>query len=159
MDKRFLLALVLTAVVVIATPLIFRTPSSPVKEAATPLSARTSETPRNRVPPPSIVETPARDTSLASTPAIRSDSVVSAAAVAETTIVATPVAEYQLSTMGAIPLSVELKSYRALDGSNQNVRLASASGRLLAYRLYLPGDTIDLSRIPFSPRASRSNAR
>ena len=148
MDKRFLLALVLTAVVVIATPLIFRTPSSPLKGAATP-PPRELQDSANRIPPSSIVETPARDTGLALSSGIRSDSVVRAAAVAETTIVATPVAAYHLSTMGASPLSVELKSYRALDGSSQNVRLASASGRLLAYRLYLPGDTIDLSRTVF----------
>src|SRR5687768_1489755 len=110
MDKRFLLALVLTAVVVIATPLIFRTPPSlVVKEAATP-PARELRDSANRIPPPSIVETPARDTGLTSTPVIRSDSVVSLTAVAETTVVATPVAAYQLSTMGASPLSVELKS-------------------------------------------------
>ena len=80
---------------------------------------------------------------------MRSDSVGRVTAVAETTVVTTPVAAYHLSTMGASPLLVELKSYRALDGSNQNVRLASASGHLLAYRLYLPGDTIDLSRTVF----------
>ena len=148
MDKRFLLALVLTAVVVIATPLIFRTPSSPVKEAVTP-PARELQDSANRIPLPSIVETPTRDTGLTLTSGTRSDSVGSVAAVAETTVVATPVAAYHLSTMGASPLSIELKSYRALDGSNQNVRLASASGRLLAYRLYLPGDTIDLSRTVF----------
>jgi YidC/Oxa1 family membrane protein insertase len=148
MDKRFLLALVLTAVVVIATPLIFRTPSSPVKEAATPL-ARELQDSANRIPPPSIVQTPARDTGLAMRSGMRSDSVGRVTAVAETTVVTTPVAAYHLSTMGASPLLVELKSYRALDGSNQNVRLASASGHLLAYRLYLPGDTIDLSRTVF----------
>jgi YidC/Oxa1 family membrane protein insertase len=56
-------------------------------------------------------------------------------------------------------VSVRLKSYRALDGSRENVNLASDSSPLLAYRLFLASDTIDLSRVAFSvdPRSPDSN--
>ena len=68
----------------------------------------------------------------------------------ESTIVVTSVADYYFSNIGALPLSVELKAYKALDGSTQNVRLASGNSRLLSYRLFLPADTIDLSRSSIS---------
>jgi YidC/Oxa1 family membrane protein insertase len=60
--------------------------------------------------------------------------------------------------VGALPLAVELKSYKALDGSKKNVTLQSQSGHLIAYRLFLPGDTVDLSRVTFALERSRSSA-
>jgi YidC/Oxa1 family membrane protein insertase len=53
---------------------------------------------------------------------------------------------------------VELKSYRALDGSKQNVNLESKSGRLIGYRLFLSQDTIDLDRIAFKLERPQTNA-
>ena len=147
MDKRFLLALLLTAVVVIATPILFRTPSAPVRPDTTSATLRDSVT---RTPPaPTVTETPVADTATAVNRRVAQDSTANIATVPETTVVSTPVAAYRFSTLGAAPLSAEIKSYKALDGSGRNVQLASASGRLLAYRLYLPGDTIDLSRMVF----------
>ena len=147
MDKRFLLALVLTAVVVIATPILFRTSSVPVRPDTTSAALRDSAT---RTPAiPAVAEIPVRDTATIVNRSVARDSTVNIATVPETTVVSTPVAAYRFSTLGAAPMSAEIKSYKALDGSGRNVQLASASGRLLAYRLYLPGDTIDLSRTGF----------
>ena len=154
MDKRFLLALVLTAIVVIATPILFRTPTASIQpdSAAVARTDSVGVTPANPIP----VETPVQGTANVPSVGVPRDtgSVVSAAP--ETTTVSTPIAAYHLSTLGAAPLSVDIKSYKALDGSSQNVRLGSATGRLLAYRLYLPGDTIDLNRTVF--RLERSAA-
>jgi YidC/Oxa1 family membrane protein insertase len=147
MDKRFLLALVLTAVVVIVTPILFRTPSAPVRPDTTTVTLRDSLT---RTPSlPAVAEIPVADTTAAVNRTVAQDSTASITTVPETTVVSTPVAAYRFSTLGAAPVSAEIKSYKALDGSGRNVQLASASGRLLAYRLYLPGDTIDLSRMAF----------
>jgi YidC/Oxa1 family membrane protein insertase len=147
MDKRFLLALVLTAVVVIVTPILFRTPSAPVRPDTTTVTLRDSLT---RTPSlPTVAEIPVADTTAAVNRTVAQDSTASITTVPETTVVSTPVAAYRFSTLGAAPVSAEIKSYKALDGSGRNVQLASASGRLLAYRLYLPGDTIDLSRMAF----------
>jgi YidC/Oxa1 family membrane protein insertase len=154
MDKRFLLALVLTAVVVIATPWLFGTQSSltPTK-TGTGISKADSSNRAGSLPTPAVVE---RDTSR---PTITSSPVADsspASVVPETTLVSTPVADYRFSNVGAMPLSVELKSYKALDGSKQNVRLESASNHLLAYRLFLPGDSVALSSVPFKLERSRT---
>lgn len=145
MDKRFLLALVLTAIVVIATPILFRTPSVPVPSDTS--SAAVVDSIPVRPATPAVVETPVGDSARVAQQ-VR-DTIAPAATVPETTTVSTPVANYRFSTLGASPLGVEVKSYKALNGSNRNVDLSSASGRLLSYRLYLPGDTLDLSRTVF----------
>ena len=155
MDKRFLLALVLTALVVIATPLLFRTPTIPISPDSA--SLRAIDSTRSSVASvPTVVETPVRDSSVVAAPGQTGDSVATVVTPPETTTVTTPVSAYHFTTLGAAPISVEVKSYRALDGSNRNVQLASASGGLLGYRLYLPGDTLDLSRTIF--RLERSMA-
>jgi YidC/Oxa1 family membrane protein insertase len=165
MDKRFLLALVLTAVVVIATPWLFGTQSTPTKRAAS--SAITLPDSVARPPAtPSSTPTPeamgSRDSAAIPAGASRAGtadtSVAVAPARAESTVVATPVADYLFTNVGARPLSVELKTYRALDGSKRNVTLTSAAGRLLSYRLFLSGDTIDLSRVTFQLERSRTSA-
>jgi YidC/Oxa1 family membrane protein insertase len=148
MDKRFFLALVLTAIVVIATPILFRTPPVPPQRDTSSI-ARPDSVPRN-LPIPAVVESPVRDSTPGVNPvATRDTARRTIAAIPETTVVSTPVANYQFSTLGATPIAAEIKAYKALDGSKRNVHLASATGRLLAYRLYLPGDTIDLSRTVF----------
>ena len=146
MDKRFLLALVLTAVVVIATPILFRTP---VTSVSSDTSVAVSADSTQKAPSaPAVIEAPRDSIPVAATQT--PDTTTRTAAVApETTTVSTAVATYRFNTLGAAPIAVEIKSYKALDGSSRNVELASASGRLLAYRLYLPGDTIDLSRTVF----------
>src|SRR6478672_9048359 len=139
MDKRFLLALVLTAVVVIATPWLFGTQSSltPTKSGTGISKPDTTK----RADSLAVAPVAERDTSrptISSSPV--ADSSPNMAVAPETTLVSTPLADYRFSNVGAMPLSVELKSYKALDGSKQNVRLASASNHLVSYRLFLPGD-------------------
>ena len=167
MDKRFLLALVLTAVVVIATPWLFGIQST-LSKAPTPDSAvpvrdstnRTSASPSPMAPTvpavPSIEAAPPRDSSRLT--ATVSDSAPVQTVAPESTVVVTPVADYHFTNIGALPVAVELKSYKALDGSTQHVRLASSGSRLLSYRLFLPGDTIDLSRVPFQLERSRAGS-
>jgi YidC/Oxa1 family membrane protein insertase len=152
MDKRFFLALVLTAVVVIATPLIFKN-NQPLTKTGTADSAvaiRDSATaPIPAVAPTISEDTTSRKDSLTTRPS-RADSLPVATSIRpETTLVSTTVADYRFSNIGAMPVTVDIKAYKALDGSKQNVRLASSSGRLLSYRLVLPADTINLSRTPF----------
>src|SRR5688572_23187225 len=142
MDKRFLLALVLTAFVVIATPWLFGTQSTSNKTipADSGITRRDSLT-KSPAVSPTVAPTPeavvATDSGRPASVSARGDTVTAAPVAAESTVVATSVADYRFTNIGALPLSVELKSYRALDGSRQNVRLASAAGRLLSYRLFL----------------------
>ena len=149
MDKRFLLALVLTAIVVIATPWFFGTQSSRVPNKTVGETAVAER--------PQISDASARPASAVedSIP-IRADSVVRVNA-PETTQVSLPLTRYRFTNAGAALLSVDLKSYKALDGSERNVNLQSKSGQLLAYRLFLASDTIDLNRVLFQVDSSRSN--
>ena len=154
MDKRFLLALALTAIVVIATPLLFGPPvrsrsgpsvsAPPATTGADSTAVATSPSTTTGKASELLADSVARSSA---TPPVRDTAI--AAAPVDTTTVSTPLAEYHFSTLGAVPLSVKLKSYRALDGSRQSVNLASTSGPLLTYRLFIAGDTVDLSKIPF----------
>lgn len=154
MDKRFLLALALTAVVVIVTPWLFGTPRARTNSADT-LSGRAPTIPATRPPTDSMPRAISPTSAIEATPdSARSSGIVagqdsSAVTRIDTTVVTTQLADFRFSNLGASPVSVALKTYRALDGSNQNVNLASSVGPLLTYRLFIAGDTIDLSRAVF----------
>src|SRR5678810_1273872 len=107
MDKRFLLALVLTAVVVLATPWLFGTQSSRsankterdtalVSDSATGLRPSSQATPIEQ--PPILL---ASDSSLTGVQTRQ-----------ETTTVSLKLADYTFNSAGAVPISVDLKSYK-----------------------------------------------
>jgi len=153
MDKRFLLALVLTAVVVIATPWLFGTQSSRAVNKAqrdTAIAADTA-TGRGLDFQPRPIEQP-------SPSAATDSSLTGVQARPETTSVSLSLIDYTFSNSGAVPISVDLKSYKALDGSKKNVTLRSKSGQLIAYRLFLPGDTVNLAQVQFQVDSSRPNS-
>jgi len=153
MDKRFLLALVLTAVVVIATPWLFGTQSARTSTTGKATSTTDSlnrgkpvvaESPTNTTPSPAVSGGDSSKTA-ESTQVIAPD----------TTTVVFQRVTYRFTGLGAAPLSVDLRDYKALDGSKASVKLESKSGRLLRYKLYLPADTIDLDRTRFNVDPSR----
>ena len=152
MDKRFLLALVLTAVVVVATPWLFGTQSSRAvnktgRDTALAADSTVSLRPDSQARPiEQPVVAPASDSSL---PGV--------SAQPETTSVSLKLADYTFSNTGAVPISVDLKSYKALDGLKQNVTLRSKSPQLISYRLFLPGDTVNLGQVRFQVDTSRPN--
>jgi len=153
MDKRFLLALVLTAVVVVATPWLFGTQSSrrvSKTERDTALASDSTAAVR-----PSPQGTPIAQPNVLP---VRDSSLTSIQTRPETTTVSLKLADYTFSSKGAAPISVGLSSYKALDGSNRSVTLRSKSGQLIAYRLFLPGDTIDLGQVAFQVDTSRPNS-
>jgi YidC/Oxa1 family membrane protein insertase len=153
MDKRFLLALVLTAVVVVATPWLFGTQSSrwvSKTERDTALASDSTAAVR-----PSPQGTPIAQPNVLP---VRDSSLTSIQTRPETTTVSLKLADYTFSSKGAALISVGLSSYKALDGSNHSVMLRSKSGQLIAYRLFLPGDTIDLGQVAFQVNTSRPNS-
>ena len=158
MDKRFLIALALTAVVVIATPWLFGTQQPPEESVPpSPVPPTRSDSLLPTVEVPAATPMGRTDSTRAVTEHTVPDTAPAVVTRPETTVVSTSLANYQFTNIGAIPLSVELKPYKALNGSNQNVRLASASGNLLAYKLFLPVDTVDLRRTSFRGERSRSS--
>lgn len=161
MDKRFLLALVLTAVVVIATPWLFRTPPSASSIPNPVGDVRPDSVAARPAPSAATVGGSSDSTPVLPTPRLTGDTIAATSpvvATVDTTVVSTPLADYHFSNLGAAPLLVTLKAFRALDGSKQHVELASSAGWLLAYRLFMARDTIDLSRTPFTVERSRSSS-
>ena len=167
MDKRFFLALVLTAIVIVGTPFLF--PDSrraPVRSADSVQAnaARADSVARAAVaaPAPSAqplaaaatpVETVSRDTIAAGvTPA--------SAMPADTTIVDTRLATYVFSSRGAAPISIVLDSYlsRRPNGKGRSAELVRPKTALMSYRFAVGGDTIALDRTPLSLQRSATPA-
>jgi YidC/Oxa1 family membrane protein insertase len=160
MDKRFILFVILAALVLVVTPRIF--PSA--RKAAVPADT-TSDSSRIAATAESTT-TRAADTTdttdsvvAEATPPVASESTVTAAppARADTITVATPKAVYRFSTVGAAPIGIQLNDYKALSEHNGPVELAREGIPLVSYDLVrAPGDTIRLDRQPFTIDSSRS---
>jgi YidC/Oxa1 family membrane protein insertase len=78
---------------------------------------------------------------------------------AEITVVNTPKAIYRFSNIGAAPVSIEMRDYKSRAPQAQTgglVDLAVAGSPLLAYRLVMPTDTADLTKVPFSLSRART---
>ena len=147
MDKRFFLALVLTAIVIVATPLLFPGASrrTPVPVATDSVRAPVADSGSGR-PVPSVQAAAAQ----APSPAINSSGSTIMAAPAETTTVRTARSTYVLSSRGAAPISVTLDSYpsRRPGAAGRKVELVRARAPLMRYRVALGRDTIALDTVP-----------
>jgi YidC/Oxa1 family membrane protein insertase len=162
MDKRFFLALILTAIVVAITPLLFPSPAG--RSAPTATAGRDSlagRTPAGRaaeapgLPEATSLGTPSAGAAqpVAAPAEAGQGGAPSAAAPAETTTVATPKSVYRISSLGAAPVSVVLRDYKRLSAGGKTdelVDLVRPGERLINYRLVVPGDTIRLDRVPFT---------
>jgi YidC/Oxa1 family membrane protein insertase len=148
MDKRFFLALVLTAIVIVATPLLFSGTSR-----RTAISTATDSS-RRVLPADSGLAATAGAMQAVPVPAVgpgaRSDDSRLTSAPVESTTVRTPRSTYAFTSRGAAPISVVLDSYpsrrpRATEG--QKAELVRARGALTHYRLVLGRDTIALDTV------------
>jgi YidC/Oxa1 family membrane protein insertase len=150
MDKRFFFALVLTAIVIVATPLLF--PSAPrLNPTARPAdSTRTSESLADSsvraVAAPTGDHAPGGDSAhLSSNQGLN----LSQPARVESTTVDTHLSTYTFSSRGATPISVVLDSYpsRRPAARSHRAELVRGNGELLRYRLALGADTIALESV------------
>lgn len=146
MDKRFFLALVLTAIVIVVTPMLFpgesRRPVAPVNED----SVRRSE-PAGGVETPAISVNPAPRATPTAVPATTISSIPAPIIIpAETTTVRTTRSTYAFSSRGAAPISVVLDSYpsRRPSWTGRKVELVQSRTPLARYRLAIGPDTIAL---------------
>jgi YidC/Oxa1 family membrane protein insertase len=160
MDKRTLLALVLMAIVLVGTPMLFPSARRPVKPAIDTATSATAATlpavssPVPATPPapqPSVAPAPATPVVSSARPRmLPADSAV---------VVTTPRAQYLIENPGAAPRAVKMPSYRDLrPGRRDTMEVAQANGPLLHYRLALGADTIALDSVSFSVRQSGSAA-
>jgi YidC/Oxa1 family membrane protein insertase len=70
--------------------------------------------------------------------------------------VSTRKAVYTFSSVGAVPVQVVLRDYRALNRDSGAVRLVRDSVPLVAFRLVAGRDTVPLSRVPFTSQLAGS---
>ncbi|MEP6733193.1 MAG: membrane protein insertase YidC [bacterium] len=146
MNKRFFLALILTAIVIVATPLLFpsvkRTSTQPglVDSTHQATSSTKPDTTTQAVAavPASVEKTNSSDTQLKNT-----------VAAAETTTVRTAHADYGFTSRGGAAISVVLDSYPSLrpDTRGQKAQLVERNSRFAQYKLAMGSDTIALDTI------------
>jgi YidC/Oxa1 family membrane protein insertase len=153
MEKRLVLAMVLTALVLVVIPRLFQTPPIVTSSlgvdtgTAVPVTGRDSSEITRQAPSPGITG----GTEIGAGPAGGVPSIP-----AETTVVApraivdsAPLSTYRFVNQGATLVGVELLSYQALTTQGGNVQIAREGEPLLRYRLALAQDTVVLDDITF----------
>jgi YidC/Oxa1 family membrane protein insertase len=159
MDKRFIIFVILAALILVVTPRIFppaKRPTPAGTAADTARSAAAVESTTTSAPD----TTPATVGAAAPPPVVSESTIAAAPAPAPDTItVATPKAVYRFSTVGAAPIGIQLNDYKALSAQNGPVELAHEGTPLISYELVrAPGDTIQLDQQAFTIDSSRSSA-
>ena len=151
MERRLLIALALTALVLILTPMFFpssRTPQRPAGRDTTRAAkapADTRQATRDTAPAPARGIIAADSVEEPSTPS------VGAATLADTLVVRTPLAVYHFTSLGARPIGATMLQHPALGtGRNGFVQLARPGVPLVSYRLVVGSDTIPLDRVVFT---------
>ena len=145
MNKRFFLALVLTAIVIVATPLLFpgamhRTDTSAVRDTISRvLSVPKDSSSSGAVP---AVPVPAQ-------PVPSALGMASAIPTADIATVQQPRSRYTFTSRGGVPTSVQLSAYlsRRSGFASQEVELVAIHTALTHYRLALGVDTIALDTV------------
>ncbi len=152
MDKRIILALGLTVIVVVLTPILFPTPPRPlvVPQRAADSTAQTTQpgggTSKATVPVASVTSVAASPPTSAGSPSALAPTSTEGLVAAETIRVSTPKVTYRFSTVGAVPISVLLHDYRTLTPgheSNANVELSRLHAPLFAFALKETNETLD----------------
>ena len=166
MDKRFFLALLLTAIVIVAPPLFLnrgaRRPAA-IADSTSPASSRLDSTTTAPSAPSTTAVAPPT-----TAPSMQAEATVPTAPV-ETTTVQTRRSRYAFSTQGATPISVVLDSYpsrRPTSGdpkaTHREIRepsqLLPARAPLARYRLALGRDTVALDTVPLRAQVQNTPA-
>jgi YidC/Oxa1 family membrane protein insertase len=156
MDRRTLLALMLTAIVIVVTPILFPTTrqSRPVT-SDTPATRDTQAVPSrpSSAPAPTAEERPR---TVRAAPAL-----IAPAILPETTEVRTTHAVYRIATTGGTPVSIVLPEYRSLRRGTPAptpVQLLDPGTRLLHLHLVGATDTVALDTVAFRAQPQRTEA-
>lgn len=149
MEKRMILALVLTAAVVGLTPVLFPGAPVPARRADSTAAAPATRAQRPQEPAQQPAAAAAVPVAAPAVAAAADSAPVALVARADSTVVATDLATYRFVDVGAAPVSVVIKRYDNLATRGGPVDLGATGLPLLRYKLVVPGDTIDLSRVKF----------
>jgi YidC/Oxa1 family membrane protein insertase len=145
MDRRFLLALLLSGAVIVMTPVLFpRTRPTP-PAAALPSPAPGAATPAGTTPAATPTIGPATTQAIA--PPV-------AAVRPETLTLGNELTTLRFSSVGASLIAVDLPRYRQLGGREGTVQLTDPAGPLLRHRILAGGDTVPIASTAF--RTSRT---
>jgi YidC/Oxa1 family membrane protein insertase len=159
MDKRFIIALLLTSLVVIVTPVLFPTPKPGLPRSST--SGDTTSRSRNTSPvhdTTAIAPRPAVTEALPTQALTQSDSqnsraptsVLAAAFRAETTIVQAGNADFHFTNLGAQFLTARLHQFRSYRPGKEVIALRGEADPLIKYRLIdASGDSVVLESVVF----------
>jgi YidC/Oxa1 family membrane protein insertase len=152
MDRRTLLALALTAIVIIATPLLF--PSARPKR--TPVVGSTTDTSaRDVTPPPAIKQVPTISATPQGTVSAPGKAIAAAKKQgprAESTTVSTSRATYRLVSPGGVPATVTLPAYHSLRAGvakRTPVDLVEDGDRLFHLTMQSGTGMLDLDTVAF----------
>jgi YidC/Oxa1 family membrane protein insertase len=145
-NRRFLLAIALSAFVLIAFNFLFPTP--PAQRAA---DRPTAAAPAAVTPGVAAPGAALPGAALPGIAAGAAPGVAATTAPVETVTVAGTRATYQVSTRGGALVGAEMRGYRSLrpGTAGQTVQLVRPGEALLAYRLVTPGDTLSLAGTTF----------
>ncbi|MDQ6871159.1 MAG: membrane protein insertase YidC [Gemmatimonadota bacterium] len=160
MDKRFFLALFLSLIVIAVSQLLFPAPKPIPGSRGLPAgdsSSRLKNVESQATASSSLPNATQASTALATRVSPKPARAV-AQSVAETTTVSTTKAIYRFANIGGAPVSITMRDYVNRSASGGLVDLAGEGSPLLEYRLVTPGDTIDLSKIPFVLSRARGAA-
>jgi YidC/Oxa1 family membrane protein insertase len=159
--RRIVLAVVLMAAVLILTPILFPAPV-PAPGTVAADSLRADSVRRDTA---AVVATSTPDP--LSTPTMGAapmgDSLAAAAVpvAIDTTVVTGANAAFRTTNRGAALIGAAMLQYPSLGNKGRTrggpVELAQEGDRLLAYRLVVPGDTIDLRTQPFTMQRDEAN--
>jgi len=147
MDRRFLIAIALTALVVLLMPRLLPVPKPVKRTTAAADSIRQGTRP--------AVDTPIASGDTAAALPL-ADSLVGS--VADTVTVVTEKATYRFSTVGAMPLSASLTGYKSLAHPGEVVELARPRTPIARFSVVSAGDTIPLERMPFAVEQTQGTA-
>jgi len=162
MDKRTILALVLMALVLVVTPMLFpssrRTAPPATADTSNARAAQRSTAPTTSAPntttvaPPAVaIDTPTRPTLPTAVPTLVSGAT-------ESTTVSVQREQLILVNPGAVPVAARLTGYRNLrpDRRDTGAVIAQTRGPLLHYRLAMGSDTVALDSVRFGVAQSGS---
>src|SRR6476659_3865426 len=149
MDKRFFLALLLTAIVIIAPPLFFQ--RGGVQRATSGIDSgripNRADSANKQTTTPGVKAPAAQNAQATEAPSQNAPTVQ---APVETTTVETRLARYRFTSEGAVPISVALDSYpsrRPGAAAKAASQLLPAKTALAHLRLALGADTISLDTV------------
>src|ERR1043165_4881083 len=145
MDRRTLLALVLMAIVIVVTPMLFSPKRAPAPTVIPDSAAIVPASPKLGIPTAESLRAapqPTTPIAAAPSPALRAESLAVAGSRAQTVFV----------NPGAAPAFARVTGHRNLRPGSRDtaVVVAQTKGPLLHYRLLLGADTIPFESIPFT---------